>query len=54
MKLKLHTSTDKIIGALRVSYKAFLKIESLAKKAKVSKQEIIRAILDEVINDVEL
>lgn len=53
MKIRISKSSDKIIGALRVSPNVFEKIEKLAKKNKVSKQEIVRAILYEVIDTVE-
>ena len=54
MKIKLHKSAEKIVGAVRVSENIYDKISSLAKAEKVSMQEIIRAILDEVIDDIEV
>ena len=54
MKIRLAKSTDKIIGALRVSEKVAKRLEEIAKKEKVSKQEVIRAILDEVIDQIEV
>jgi len=54
MKIRLAKSADKIIGAVRVSPEVFAKLEKIATKEKVSKQEIVRAILDEVIDEVEV
>lgn len=51
-KYKEIVSRDKQIGALRVSPKVYSKIESVAKKEKVSKQEVIRAILEQVIDTI--
>lgn len=53
MKIRLAKSTDKQIGGLRVSLDVFSKLEKIAAEKKVSKQEIVRAILDEVIDKVE-
>lgn len=53
MKIRIAKSTDKVIGALRVSQNVYDKIESIANKEKVSKQEVVRAILDEVIDKIE-
>jgi hypothetical protein len=54
MKITIKKSTDKLIGALRVSQKVYDKIVSIAKNEKVSNQEVIRAILEQVIDDVEI
>jgi len=54
MKIRLAKSTDKQIGNLRVSSEVFDKLESIAKKKGVSKQEVVRAILDQIINEVEV
>lgn len=54
MKIRLAKSADKIIGAVRVSPNVFTKLEKIATKENVSKQEIVRAILDEVIDTVEV
>lgn len=54
MKLKIPKSSDKIIGALRVDKDIFDKLHDLAKKAGVSVQEIIRHILKNVIDEVEV
>ncbi len=54
MKIRLSKSADKIIGAVRVSPEVFAKLERIATREKVSKQEIVRAILDEVIDEVEV
>ncbi len=53
MKLRLAKSADKMIGALRVSPHVFEKISKIAAKEKVSNQEVIRAILDQVIDEIE-
>lgn len=54
MKIQLQKPASKIIGALRVSPETFDKIEKLAKKEKVTNQDIIRAILEQVIDEVEI
>lgn len=54
MKITLNRTTDAIIGAVRVSQDIYDKLEAKAKKWKVSKQNIIRAILEEAIDKVEL
>ena len=53
MKIRIKKSSDKNIGALRVSDKVFKRLEEIAEKENVSKQEIIRSILDEIIDKVE-
>lgn len=54
MKIRIAKNADKIIGSLRVSLKVFEKVSAMAKKANVSNQEVVRAILDQVIDDVEV
>lgn len=54
MKLTFTKCEDKIIGALRVPTDVFVKIEKLANKAGVSNQEIVRAILSNYIDEVEV
>ena len=54
MKLRLSKTATKMLGALRVSNEIWEKLDAIARKEKVSVQEIIRAILDQVIDDVEL
>lgn len=54
MKIFIHTPSDKIIGAVRVSEAVFKKVTEMAKKKKVSNQVIIRAILETVIDTVEV
>ena len=54
MKIRIAKSADKIIGSLRVSEQVFIKIEKIAKKEGVSNQEVVRAILDQVIDDIEI
>lgn len=53
MKIRIKKTGDKNLGALRVSEKVFKRLEEIAQKEKVSKQEIVRAILDQVIDKVE-
>ncbi len=53
MKLKIPKSSDRIIGAVRLSADIFEKVEKLAKTHGVSNQEIIRHILVNVIDTVE-
>lgn len=54
MKLQIKKSADKQIGGLRLSNETYNKIEVIAKKEQVSNQVIIRAILDRVIDDIEI
>ena len=54
MKINVKKTAEKIIGALRVSPEVFYKIETLAKKEKVTNQVIIRAILEKVIDEIEV
>lgn len=42
-----------MLGLLRVSNEVYGKLEAIAKKKEVSKQKVLRAILDEVIDKVE-
>lgn len=53
MKIRIAKSTDKQFGNLRVSQDVFEKIEKIAAKKEVSNQEVVRAILDAVIDEVE-
>lgn len=53
MKIHIKQPTEKLIGALRVSGKVYDRLKEIAKAKKVSLQEVIRAILDEVIDEVE-
>lgn len=50
-EIRLAKTSDKIIGALRVSDKMYIKIEELAKANKVSNQEIVRAIVEGFIDE---
>lgn len=50
----LSKSTDKIIGALRCSTRVYDKIEKMAKDNKSTKQDIIRAILENVIDGIKI
>lgn len=54
MKIRIKKSADIMIGSLRVSAKVYNRIQELSKKAGVSNQEVMRAILDEVIDKVEV
>lgn len=54
MKITIKRIAEKQIGNLRVSARVFEKVFALSKKRKVSKQTIIRAILEQVIDKVEL
>lgn len=53
-KLNIHRATEKIVGAVRLSAAAFDKLDALAKKSGVSKQEVLRKILDDVIGEYEV
>jgi len=53
MKIRISKTADKIIGALRVSNEMFEKLNKIAEKEKVSKQEVVRAILNQVIDEIE-
>ncbi len=48
MKIRITQSSDKQIGNLRISAEVFEKLDKLAKKKGVSKQEVVRAILDQM------
>lgn len=54
MKLTIHTPSDKQIGNVRVSDSVFEKVTALAVQKGVSNQTIVRAILEQVINSVEV
>ena len=54
MILKIPKSGDKVIGAVRVSEDLYDKLKTLSKKAGVSVQEIIRNILINIIDEVEV
>lgn len=54
MKIRISKSSYNQIGCLRVSDHVFKLLEKMSHENKVSKQEIVRAILDEVIDEVEL
>lgn len=54
MKIAIHTPSDKQIGNVRVSDHVFNKLSALAKRKKVSNQTIVRAILEGVIDTVEV
>lgn len=54
MKIRINKTLEKIIGAVRVSEKVYAKITLIAEQQKASKQDVIRAILDEVIDDIEI
>lgn len=54
MKLKLQPAADRIIGALRVPPAVYDKIKLIANKNEVSLQEVVRAILVETIDTIEV
>lgn len=53
MKIRIAKTTGKIIGSLRVSDEVYDRIKQIAERESCSLQEVVRAILDEVIKDVE-
>jgi len=53
MKLTIHKPSDKQVGNVRVSDGVFTKLGILADFKGVSKQAIVRAILEQVIDDVQ-
>lgn len=52
-EIKLITPSEKMIGNVRVSLGLFNKIEKFAKDNGVSNQEIIRAVLENCIDEVK-
>jgi len=52
-EIRLQKSTDKIIGALRCSTRVYEKVDAMAIAQNVTKQDIIRAILEEVIDEIK-
>jgi|JI8StandDraft_1071087.scaffolds.fasta_scaffold2421540_1 predicted DNA-binding protein len=52
-EIRLQKSTDKVIGALRCSTRVYEKVEAMATAQNVTKQDIIRAILEEVIDEIK-
>lgn len=52
--IRLIKSSDKIIGALRCSERVFDKIGKMADENGVTKQDIVRAILENVIDEVNI
>ncbi len=53
MKIRIAKTANYVIGSLRVSKEVFEKVKKIAKEKGASNQEVVRAILDQVINDVE-
>lgn len=53
MKLQIKKSADIQIGGLRVSPEVAEKLTVISKREKVSLQEVIRAILAQVIDTIE-
>jgi predicted DNA-binding protein len=53
MKITIAGPAYKIIGSLRVSDTVYAKISTIAKREKCSNQEVVRAILEKFIHDVE-
>lgn len=54
MKIQISQAADKQVGMVRLPKETYDKIEKLAKKKGVSKQEVIRSVLNAVIDEVEL
>ena len=52
--IKKKMGNDARVGALRLSVETFVKIRKIAEREKVSNQTVIRAILDKVIDRVEI
>lgn len=53
-EIRLLKSTDKIIGALRCSSRVFEKVKKMAVENEVTMQEVVRAILEEVIDEIKI
>lgn len=53
MKLNFQKTADVQIGCMRVPREIHEKIKAIADLHKVSRQEVIRAILIKVIDDIE-
>lgn len=53
MKIKLNKNKSNQIGFLRIDDETYSKIVIIAKKNKVSNQEVVRSILEQVIDQVE-
>lgn len=53
MKIHVSKPTATILGALRLSEHVMERLEKIAEREGVSKQEVVRAILDQVIDSVE-
>lgn len=51
--IRLNKTKEKIIGALRCSDRVYEIVSAMADAQNVTKQEIIRAILEEVIDEVK-
>ena len=54
MKLAIHKPSDKQIGNVRASDHVFTKLVAIAKKKGVSKQAVVRAILEQVVDTIEI
>jgi len=52
MKIRIAKPTGKIIGSLRVSNEVYDKLKGIADHEGCSLQEVVRAILDEIIDEV--
>jgi predicted DNA-binding ribbon-helix-helix protein len=50
--VRLSPSTDAIVGSVRVPQTLYDKLNAVAKKHKVSMQTVIRAVLEECIDDI--
>jgi predicted DNA-binding protein len=54
MKIHISKSADAQLGTMRINQHVFERLEEIAKEKGVSKQEVVRAILDQVIDDIEV
>ena len=50
----LAKTSDKLISALRCSTRVFEKLEQMALDNKCTKQDVIRAILENVIDEIKI
>lgn len=53
MKIRVAKRAEKIIGSLRVSEVVYSKLAKIARDKDVSVQEVVRAVLDEVVDTIE-
>lgn len=53
-EIRLHKTTDKIIGALHCSIRVYEKVKKMSKENNVSMQDVVREILENVIDEVKI